>query len=246
MEEKLVKVLLDQYKEKGVDMYALLDDNFFKGLSMPVKVDLIKKYASHISSGTARTLTKKDIRTLIFDAGFTGILTGVTAGMAARKAGQFFTKGVTPMAAIAGAVLLGAGMAAGSTYLGSRRLVSQRAEILKRIDAAVKDPSDENALRVLTTRNTQLNPIVNASINSSAGAHLASATKNLPNIVMEQIDPVVNYLSFKHNWDHQTNEYAPGVNTEVYERETNKSHKDMLDSFQSSLDRMQKTILGRN
>lgn len=246
MEEKLVKVLLDQYKEKGIDMYALLDDNFFKDLNLPTKVDLIKKYASHISSGTSRTLSKKDIGAIVLDAGFAGILTGVTAGMAAREAGKFFTKGITPIGAMAGAVALGAAMSAGSSYLGSRKKIQQRADIIKRLDATVKNPTDENALGVLTARNIQLNPIARVSINSSTAAHLNNTAQKIPSMIMQQVDPVVKYRSFKHNYKNQTNEYASGVTQAEYEHYYNQSGKDMVKSFNDSIENMRQQILKRD
>lgn len=246
MEEKLVKVLLDQYKEKGIDMYALLDDKFFKDLNLQTKVDLIKKYASHISSGTSRTLTKKDIRALIFDAGFSGVLTGVTAGLAARSAHRFFSKGMTPVGVIAGAVALGAAVSAGNTYLGSRKLMKNRDDILKKIDATASNPTDENALKVLTTRNTQLNPAVSASISSNSARHISDAASNIPAMILDQVEPVVSHMAMMHNYNKNYSEYADGVTRDEFFDAVEKSRSNMHSSFESSRDRMKRTIYGRN
>ncbi len=244
MEEKLVKVLLDQYKEKGIDMYALLDNGFFKGLGLNQKVDLIKKYASHISSGTSRTLTKSDIAAISIDAGIAGALTGVTAGLAAREAGKYFTKGITPLGTIVGAVALGAAMSAGSSYMGSRRLIKQREEILKKIDRTAANPTDENALSILATRDNQLNPFNRISVKSNAVERMTDTAKQIPSRILDQVGPVAKYFSFKHNGLNQTNDYAEGVTTEEFMHNFEQSKKDMIDSLNRSSEEMKRTILG--
>lgn len=247
MEEKLVKVLLDQYREKGVDMYALLDDEFFKKLDLDQKVDLIKKYASHISSGTSRTLTKQDIRALILEAGFSGVITGVTAGLATRHAASFFKKGHMPIGIVAGGVALGAALAAGNVYLNSRKMIKERDDILKKIDQTSANPTDENALGVLTTRNNQLNPLIRSSIKSTATAKLGNSVKGVPGMITEQVEPMANYLSFKY---HLNNPIHGGYDTDVTDSEFvhyyQQSERDVHNSFQNSMDNMKKTILGRN
>lgn len=246
MEEKLVKVLLDQYKAKGIDMYALLDDPLFKNLDLNTKVNLIKKYASHISSGTSRTLTKKDIRAIVFDASFSGIATGISAGLAARQAGKYFTKGMLPVGAIAGAVALGAGIAAGASYLGNKKLMKQREEILGHIDATAKNPTDENALGVLIARSKQVSPLSTHLIHSSTARNLSTAGRVIPSTILSQVDPVVNYMSYKYNWNNQTNEYVPGVTQESYIKGHDKALEDMKKNYLDSLNNMKNTILGRN
>ncbi len=246
MEEKLVRVLLDQYKEKGIDMYALLDDNFFKGLPLQKKVELIKQHASHISSNTSRGLTKKDISALAFDAGFSGLVTGVTAGLAAKEATRFFTNGKLPVGVVAGAAILGAGLAAGNSYMSSHKRLAQKNDILRKIDQTAANPTDENALRVLTTRNNQVNPIANASIGSSATAHMGRAAGSLSGVILGQVEPMARFLSFKKHWEggDSHGEYSPGNTQDTLQHAYEHAYDTKEKAYNASLDRMKNTILG--
>ena len=246
MEDKLIRVLLDQYKEQGIDMYALLDDNFFKGLNLQKKVDLIKEHAAHISENTGRGLSKRDIGALAIDGGIAGIATGLTAGLAAREAGKHFATGMTPWHLVAGAVALGAGMAAGTSYLNGHKRFKQRADILAKIDETVANPTDENALKVLVTRNNQLNPIARTSLQSTAMAHLGGAAKALPGTINRQLDPWLKFKSYEHNAKHNVESYAPGETQDSFFEAYENSGKDMLKTFNDSINTMKNQILGRN
>lgn len=220
MEEKLVKVLLAQYKEKGIDMYALLDDKFFMDLTLQQKVDLIKQHAAEISAGTNRALTKKDIAALVLDAGFAGLGSGYGAVMAAKAAHSFFHegKGLLPKGAIAGAATLGAAVAAGTAYMGSRKRLVDRKDLLNKIKETVENPSDENALRVLTTRNHHFNPPSSGTFSSSALKDIGSAVHNVPNMILEHVPDYVVMKSLGHNFANNPAPFAEGHSVDTLEK----------------------------
>lgn len=245
MEEKLIKVLLAQYKEQGIDMYALLDDTFFKGMPLPRKVEFIKQHAKEISEGTGRGLSRRDLGALAFDGGLSGIMTGVTAGLAAREAGKHFRTGMTPWGLVAGAVALGAGMAAGSSYLNGHKRLQQRAEILRKIDDTINNPSDENALTVLVTRNNQLNPIARVALQSTSAAHMANVMKNVPKTLLKEVDPYMKFKGYEYNNNNNHSGYRDGEDTASFLGAFDHSAASMTESMNKSLEDMKKSILGK-
>jgi hypothetical protein len=245
MEEKLVKVLLDRYKEKGIDMYALLDDQFFMKLELYQKVDLIKQFASEISTGTNRSLTKKDIRALVLDAGVAGLGTGLGAVAAAKSGFHLFHegKGMLPTKYIVGAAALGAAITAANAYMGGRRRINERTEILKKIDETAKNPTDENALKVLVTRNHQFNPPSTSTFNSTSADKFKGVVQNVPQTLLSQVPSYIATKSLEHNFENNTN-YAKGVDEDRLYRAILRSRAKLMENIQSSRESVTKNFLG--
>jgi hypothetical protein len=244
MEEKLVQVMMEQYKERGVDMYALLDDPLFTHMKLEQKVELMKKYASHISSGTSKTLSKKDIRSLIIDAGFSGLVSGALAAAAVRQASHFFNKPVTPFAAVASAIALGTLASSASTFFNTGRMVKNKADILKRIDKIVEDPSDENALSALVARTYQTHaPGASTVVGNHTGKTISHTMHNLPGIINSNIGPNVYYRTMMKNYEkgRPANE---GLTEDDIESAVSDSAQNTHHSYQQSLNKIKHNILG--
>lgn len=237
MEEKLVKVLLEKYKHDGVDLYALLDNKMFIDLSLEKKVNLIKQYAEHIKSGTSKGLTKKDINALIFETAFAGITSGILAGQGIKHATKYLTNGKVPMGALVGAIALGAGVSGIASYMGNKRILKNKQSIIKKLSDVERDPSDENALKVLTTRGFQTNHTPATSISSSARKNLGDRIGSLPHAIRTNIRPFVAQKAFQHNMD-GSGEYIPGMDDDKFLDAfyaNNKYLERSLSSYQQSI-----------
>lgn len=237
MEEKLVKVLLEKYKHDGVDLYALLDNKMFIDLPLEKKVNLIKKYAEHIKSGTSKGLTKKDINALIFETAFAGITSGILAGQGIKHATKYLTNGKVPMGALIGAIAIGAGVSGIASYMGNKRLIKNKQTILKKLSDVERDPSDENAIKVLTTRGFQTNHTPATSISSSAKKNLGERLGSLPHAIRTNIRPFVAEKTFLNNLDGSAI-YAPDFNEDKFLEgfyENNKYLAHSLGNYQRSI-----------
>lgn len=244
MDEKIINVLLEQYKERGLDLYALLDDSFFKGLPLDKKVDLIKKYASHISSGTSKTLSKKDIRGLVIDAALSGLVSGALAAQGVSAAGHYFNKTMTPIGTVAGAIALGTLASTVGTVFNTRRLLKNRQSILGKIDDVVKSPTDENALRVLIGREHQINaPGSNTVTKSNIGSTMSEGLKNIPKLINRNIVSNVEAATMRHNFVYNT-DYKPGVDEDVVYQAGENAARTTHTVFEDSISEMKKNILG--
>lgn len=239
MEEKLIKVLLDQYKARGIDLYALLDNKFFMGLSLDKRVELIKKYASHISSGTSKSLTKKDINALIFETAFAGITSGILAGQGIKQATKYFTKGTVPYGALAGAVVIGAGVSGLASYMANKRMINNKKEILRKLDEVHKDPSDENALKVLVTRNFQVDAPTSTSISSSAQKRIKGSMGSLPSLIRGQIEPYMALRAFDANVENES-PFHEGYDNDSFAEGVQSANNQYLDR----ISKFGKSVLG--
>ncbi len=151
MEEQIVKSLLELYKEKGIDLTSLVTNPIFGGLPLDKKVEMIKKYASHISSNTPKSLSRRDINILLADTALSGVIGGAGAGLAAWKAAQYFQghslgpifKPMGRVAAIGATLgLASAGVRGLSSYLARR-------DIIKSFNETATNPTDNNAIKTL-------------------------------------------------------------------------------------------------
>ena len=240
MEEKLVKVLLEKYKHDGVDLYALLDNKLFIDLPLDKKVDLIKKYAAHIKSGTSKALTKKDINALIFETAFAGITSGILAGQGIKQATSYFAKGTVPVGALVGAIAIGAGVSGIASYMGNQRILKNKQAIIKKLSEVEKDPSDENAIRVLSTRGFQTNSTPATSISSSAKANIGNRIGSLPQVIRSNIRPFVAMKAFQLNGEGDS-PYSPGHTDDTFI----KAYEDNNRYLEHSIANYQRSILER-
>lgn len=246
MEEKLVKVLLDQYKEKGIDMYALLDDKFFMDLDLQQKVDLIKQHAAEISSGTSRGMTKNDIRNVIMEAAMSGLGTGLTAHMAADAARKYFMKGksTSPIGLIAGATVLGAAVAAGNAYINTQKSISKKDDILKKIRETAKNPTDENALRVLTTRNHQFNRPTSSTSKGSASNLMDNIRYDVPAVLMSHLPHHIANATLTQNYTAEEFHPAPGHDANTIGDALDKIYADKSTHFEGLKTRLVNAAFG--
>lgn len=226
MEEKLVKVLLDQYKERGVDLYALLDNKLFVALPIEKKVNLIKQYASQIKSGTSKGLTKKDISSLIFETAFAGVTSGMLAHQGIKQVATYFPKVMAPKGVVLGAIALGAGVSGLAAYAANSKVIKNKAAILKKLDSIEQDSSDENAIKLLTARGFQVDHTPSTSVSSATKTRLSGSIGGLPRFIMGSIEPYANYKAMQHNGNNNMTPYAPGVTDDhflpAYEASSNR------------------------
>lgn len=200
MEQKLIKTLLEQYKERGIDLYALLDEPLFEQLSLEQKVKLIKQYASHIASGTSRVLTPKDIKVIIKDALITAAVSTALAGSGAYVARNIFSNvSYTAPPALA-AIGIGTAASTINTVLNIRKIKNQRAAIRKSLDEVVARPTDENALRTLILRNRQTRPNRNLVTSPSSAELLAKGTLGgIPGNILANLPEFAKNHTLSHN-----------------------------------------------
>jgi hypothetical protein len=153
----IVESLIELYTEKGIDLHIILDDPTFINLPTSVKIDVLKKYAAHISSSTSSALSRSDIRRALLNAGIGALVTGGLTAMsnhAFNKAIGAEDQGFSYSALAMGA---GAGAVAGSvkSLMESAGDISARNEISHRFGTLAQSKSDKDAIKILALRNMQ-------------------------------------------------------------------------------------------
>lgn len=154
-ENEIVLSLLDFYKQKGIDLYKVLDDPTFKALSLQTRLDAIKHYAQMIHDDTPRGIAKRDfkegLKSLFVQAG----LGAVTGALASAGTAVTFNKGrISPGAPLLGAMVGGmSGAIASGFSLASKR--RDRNLMNDHIKEVIESPTDVNALRYLTANNVR-------------------------------------------------------------------------------------------
>lgn len=195
MEEQIVKTLIEFYKNKGIDLYAVVDDPLFAGLPMPKKVELLKQFASHIGQGTSRGLSKADISAILKDAAWAGAGTAFVAGTGISTALSYFSGGKIPFKALALGVGAGSALSALASVMESRKRIRDRQEIGSKLDTLVDDPSDANAINLLATRNFQIHPNSTVLPVSSAASKAVAKLKGIPDQIINSVIPPHLHLS---------------------------------------------------
>jgi hypothetical protein len=157
-ENEIVLSLLKFYKDKGLDLYKILDDPSFKALSLETKLTAIKRYAQDILSGTPQTFGKKDFKSLLRGALIHGGIGMAAGGMTAFGTAATFSKGRVPPEVILGGAMVGAiGGAAGSLF--DTLIKSQgRTYVGNELKQVIANPSTENAFNVLTANGLKSDP----------------------------------------------------------------------------------------
>jgi uncharacterized membrane protein len=177
-ENEIVLSLLDFYKQKGIDLYRVLDDPTFKALSLQTRLDAIKHYAQMIHDDTPHGIAKRDfregLRSLFVQAG----LGAVTGALASAGTAVTFNKGkISPGAPILGAMVGGMSGAITSAFsTASRR--RDRMIMNQHIKDVIDNPTNENALRYLTANNVR--------------STLTESGNKILNKIQEKVDAGVN------------------------------------------------------
>lgn len=156
MDDKLPAQLIAFYKSRGIDLHYLLDDDYFKQLKLPQKIQIIKEHAAELATSTQPMVTPYDIRKLRGAMGSGAISGALAAGSFAARTHGFSKAIIVPSlaAALGGAVL-------GGTIGGITRAFDEKKNVEKRIalNAAftrvAENPTNENALHALMLRNLQ-------------------------------------------------------------------------------------------
>jgi hypothetical protein len=241
-DELVIESLIDLYKEKGIDLHILLDDPLFQSLKLDSKVSLIKKYASHISSSTSRSLNKADIRALITN---TLIMSGLGAlssvvGRATFNASTgkpMFSMSAKPMAIAAG---IGAAIGAGKTLMDARDSISQRKDSNRYLDKVISSGDDKDALKFLMLRSLhsgKINTGNTASMLNSMGENLS---KSLPGVGMaagEYLGGQAGFKDFKafdHAQDYADNHYPNGVEWKKFKENNDRILNEHLEASAKS------------
>lgn len=235
MEEKLIKQLIKSYREQGIDLYALLDDPLFVRLPLETKVKAIKKFAKDIAEGTSRGVTKSDVRAVIKDVTMAGIVGAAAGGGTAMAAashfvGGPFNQGKLPYKAIgAGAIISGLSFAA-STAMSAAKIHKDRNQILDKIYNVIDNPTDENAIDVLHTRNNQVAPNTSMAATSAAETLIKNKIGQIPQTIMGTLVPAhVKSRTFLNNRGMpvahpHTPEHVAKLTEEAYEAAFNSNH----------------------
>lgn len=189
MEQKLINALIASYKERGIDLYALVDDPLFVSLPLEKKVEMIKKYAQQIVDGTTRNFSKEDLKAALKDAALSGTATGLASAAGVVGALSHYHKGKIPWGSTAIGLGIGAGVGAIGSLLEAKKIYSQRMGMVNSLQNLSKNPTDENAINTLITRNKQVVYNPNISATSRFESRLRGAISEIPARLVQTIIP---------------------------------------------------------
>lgn len=154
MEETIVKALIEFYKERNIDLSALVGSPLFATLPVEAKVRMIKKYAGIVSSQISPGISRNEIKDSLIESGLAAMTAGAAAGVGVGHALSYYTGGKIPFSTIAKLTAMGAGIGfAGSTLNGAINISNRRALRDQYINVA-KDPTDVNAIKLLATQSS--------------------------------------------------------------------------------------------
>jgi hypothetical protein len=157
VEEKIIKSLIELYREQGLDVTAMTNDPVFTSLPIAKRIELVRDYAKELSQDNGTAITKGDIKVFLKDTAIgagIGAVGGIIGGV---RAGSVI-EGVDPksmLRAIKASTMLGATL--GVTSAGIRTLsnIHGRRKLHAQAQKLRDDPSDENAIKLLALRNMQ-------------------------------------------------------------------------------------------
>jgi hypothetical protein len=170
-----------------------------------------------------------------------GLTTGGLAYAGAKQVAGFFKNPTIPASVIAIPIAMGVAATGISSYFGARKYINDRRSMADRFDAVAKDPSDENALKVLINRQGQLGTLMSGgSLTSKSMGDIKNNLQSIPRKITEMAGPEAYFKTMGHNYGNPDVEFAEGMNHEDVGREFDKSHKD----FMSVVDKMKKNMFG--
>lgn len=149
-ETLVISSLLQFYKNQGMDLHYVLDDPVFNSLPLQGKVNAIKAHAQEIVDGTSpgySRLDKKNLLTRTLTRGAQGALSGAAAGAAVGAFAKGFKYAPIAIGAVTG---LSAGLA--SAKIQQSQEASAKNAVLAQLARVAKDPTDVNAIGVLSTK----------------------------------------------------------------------------------------------
>lgn len=150
-DEQLVLAMIRAYKDRGIDMSALLDDYMFTKLPAVSKIRAIQAHAAELHNGINPKFTKLDYKNL----GVHGVFDALAGGVAGATIGAGL-HALNPMGMTRGKAMLSGALitAAVGAMAGSLKAVSNvgdRKDLRTSLAIAKANPTPENAIGVLST-----------------------------------------------------------------------------------------------
>jgi hypothetical protein len=162
VEEQVIKSLLEFYKERGTDLYAVLDDPIFQKLDLAHKIKIIKDNAGAMVDGTKHGLSKAEVRNILVEAGLAGALTGTLSLSSAMAIASKLAGGqILPVKAMALGIGAGAGIGAATSAFSAYNSLNKRKTLIEKLKELQADPTDNNAIKLMALRNSQVSPNTN-------------------------------------------------------------------------------------
>jgi hypothetical protein len=219
VEEQVIKSLIGLYREQGIDVTAVVGDPVFASLPLPARIEMIKKYADELARDANVNITKHDIKNVLKDAAIGAGVGGFGAFMGSGSVVRYLPN--TSLGTIfkpAGKIaLLGAGLGAvGSALRTASGLKSRRdlhAEALK----LAKNPTDENAIRMISLNTMRPKPITRLNLLEKAHDYVSK----------REIDTVV---TAPYNSAHNSFE-AAGANVPQENLDVKEHYKKLYDKY---------------
>lgn len=152
-DEQLVLALIKAYRDRGIELSHILDDPLFLKLPARSKIQAIQNHAKEIHEGTSSAFTGTDYKRIGTNAIFSGIAGAATGATLGSQLAAAFPYGMNKYSGgLTGALLLGgAGALAGT--IKSMGSVDNRRALRNQLSKVSDDPSIENAIGVLSTKN---------------------------------------------------------------------------------------------
>jgi hypothetical protein len=159
VEEKIIKSLIELYRQKGLDVTALVNDPVFNTLSFDIRVSMVKKYADELAKDSSSVVSKNDVKNFIKEVligGGIGAGAGLIGGYQALHTLDSAYTGPMQMKKVLGAskhvAVAGAALGAVSAGLRTFRNIQSRKSLHEQSLKLRDDPSDENAIKLISLR----------------------------------------------------------------------------------------------
>lgn len=161
--EKLVESLIAFYKSKGADLAYLIKDPSFDKLPLEAKLNAIKTHAKTLHDGSSPEYNKEELghaTAHVTSSFISGVGSGLVGGTLAYKAIKAMNpnalhnimahnKSLAATVAVTG--ILGGMLGGVSGYITAKNIALPRHAVRNQLGVVAKDPSDINALGVLST-----------------------------------------------------------------------------------------------
>ena len=155
--QEIILGLISYYKNRGVDLTALLGDPTFQSMKVEDKVQAIKDHAAEIHANSTSNYSKAEKQRMMLDAGLTSaiaipaILTAMKSSVAKTWAPALHNQSLA--VAAGGALLGGALVGAAKTYISAQMNRDARENLRRDLYRASINPTTSNAVGVLASNN---------------------------------------------------------------------------------------------
>lgn len=149
-DNEIVLNLLDFYKDKGIDLYRVLDDPTFKALSRDTQLRAIQMYAKRILDGTPKVASKQDIKSMLKGIMLQTVGGAASGGLAAYGLSKAFHGGTVPMESIASGAVFGGLTGVFGGGLGILGKLNDRSFMRSQLQTAADTQTPGSALNVIT------------------------------------------------------------------------------------------------